>query len=149
MKLTLLLLLPLLTAGEKPLGTPAEDLARLEAEPHLEKRAHAAIENADDALKLAREAYAKGDTDNTAARLEEVERSVEVADSSLKQTGKKPSRSPKHFKYVELRTRELLRKLDGFRDEMSVADRPVVDRVMGKVQKIHDGLLEGIMGKSK
>jgi len=66
---------------------------------------------------------------------------------SLNQTGKNPSRSPKHFKYAELKTRELLRKLDGFRDEMSVADRPAVDRVIGTVQKIHDALLEGVMGK--
>jgi hypothetical protein len=32
---------------------------------------------------------------------------------------------------------------------MSVVDRPVVDRVTASVQKIHDALLEGIMGKKK
>ena len=149
MKLAMLLLLPLFAAGEKPLGTPADDLARVHAEPHPDKRAHAALENAEDALRQAREAYAKGDTDGTAARLEEVGQSVEMADSSLKQTGKNPSRSPKHFKFAELKTRELLRKLEGFRDEMSVADRPVLDRVAGTVQRIHDALLEGIMGKNK
>ena len=147
MTLAVLLLLALFAPGEKPLATPTEDLARVQSEPHPEKRAHAALENAEDALKQAREAYVKGDNDNTSSRLEEVERSVELADSSLKQTGKNPSRSPKHFKYAELKTRELLRKLDGFRDEMSVADRPAVDRVIGKVQKIHDALLEGVMGK--
>jgi hypothetical protein len=67
----------------------------------------------------------------------------------LRQTGKNPSRSPKHFKYAELKTRDLLRKLDSFREAMSVTDRPVVDRVIGAVQKIHDALLDGIMGKNK
>ena len=32
---------------------------------------------------------------------------------------------------------------------MSVADRPALDRVTGTVQKIHDALLDGIMGKNK
>jgi len=126
-----------------------DDLARVEAEPNLEKRAHAALDNADDALRLAREAYAKGDDGGATARLDEVQRSVELADSALKQTGKNPSRSPKHFKQAEMRTRDLLRKLDGFRDQMSVADRAAAERVVEAVQKIHDAWLDGIMGKKK
>ncbi len=148
MKLAALLLLPLMAAGA-PEGTPADDLARVQAEPHPDKRAHLALDNADDALKHARDAYDKGNNEAMAARLQEVERSVELAESSLKQTGKNPSRSPKHFKYAELKTRDLLRKLESFREGMSVADRPALDRVIGTVQKIHDALLEGIMGKNK
>jgi hypothetical protein len=149
MKLAILFLAPLLAAGQKSSEAPADDLARLQSEPNLEKRAHAALNNAEEALKQARDAYTSGDTAAAESRLEEVEQSVELADSTLKQTGKNPSRSPKHFKYAELRTRDLLRKLDGFRDDMSVADRPVVERVIAAVQKIHDELLEGIMGKKK
>jgi hypothetical protein len=134
--------------GQVP-GTPEEDLARVQSEPNLEKRAHAALDNAEDALKQAREDYAKGDDRATNSRLEEVRRSVELADSSLKQTGKNPSRSPRHFKQAELRTGELLRKLDGFREQMSVTDRKMVDDVTSAVQKIHDAWLEGIMGKKK
>jgi len=149
MKLAILFLAPLLAAGQKSSGSPADDLARLQSEPNLEKRAHAALNNAEEALKQARDAYKNGDTAAAESRLEEVGQSVELADSTLKQTGKNPSRSPKHFKYAELRTRDLLRKLDGFRDDMSVADRPVLDQVIAAVQKIHDALLEGIMGKKK
>ncbi len=147
MKLAILFLAPLLAAAQKSSGAPADDLARLQSEPNLEKRARAALNNAEEALKQAREAYKNGDT--AESRLEEVEQSVALADSTLKQTGKNPSRSPKHFKYAELRTRDLLRKLDGFRDDMSVADRPALERVIATVQKIHDALLEGIMGKKK
>jgi hypothetical protein len=149
MKVAILILAPLLAAAQKSSGAPADDLARLQAEPNLEKRAHAALANAEEALKQARDAYTNGDTAGAEARLGEVEQSVELADSTLKQTGKNPSRSPKQFKYAELRTRELLRKLDGFHDDVSVADRPVLDRVTATVQKIHDALLEGIMGKKK
>jgi hypothetical protein len=149
MKLAILFLVPLLAAAQKSSGAPADDLARLQSEPNLEKRAHAALDNAEEALKQARDAYTNGDIAAAESRLEEVAQSVELADSALKQTGKNPSRSPKHFKYAELRTRELLRKLDGLRDDMSVVDRPVVDRVIAAVQKIHDALLESIMGKKK
>jgi hypothetical protein len=134
--------------AETPAKTPAE-LARIQAEPSPEKRAHSALDNADEALKQAKEAYAAGDSTGASSRLEEVEQSVELAESALKQTGKNPSRSPKHFKQAELKTRQLLRKMDGFRDEMSVVDRPVLDRVIKSVQKIHDALLDGIMGKRK
>jgi hypothetical protein len=148
MKLAAFLLLPLMVAGA-PEGKPADDLARVQAEPRPDKRAHMALDNADDALKQARDTYDKGDNEAMVGRLQELEHSVELAESSLKQTGKNPNRSPKHFKYAELKTRDLLRKLESFRESMSVADRPALDRVISTVQKIHDALLDGIMGKNK
>ena len=144
MKFAILLLIPLVVAADK-----SAELARIEGEPHAERRAREALDYAHEALREARDAYAKGDTAATSARLDDVEQSIELADISLKATGKNPSRSPKNFKYAELKLRELLRKLDGFREEMSVPDRPVVERVMAEVQKIHDALLDGIMGKRK
>jgi hypothetical protein len=65
-------------------------MARVQSEPHPDKRAHMALDNADDALRQARDAYDKSDNEAMAARLEEVEHSVELAESSLKQTGKNP-----------------------------------------------------------
>jgi len=144
MKFALLLLIPLVLSADK-----SAELARIEADPHAEKRARAALDYADEILREARDAYAKGDTAATSNDLEELEHSIELADSSLKATGKNPSRSPKNFKSAELKIRELLRKLDGFREEMSVADRPVLERVLAEVQKIHDALLDSIMGKRK
>ncbi len=134
---------------DKPLGSPEEDLARLESEPHLEKRARGALDNAEDALKEAQNAYKKSDLSATDARLREVQQSVEIVEVSLKQTGKNPSRSPKNFKYAEMKTRGLLRRLDGFREQMSVVDRPMIEPVIAKVQQVHDTLLDGIMGKRK
>jgi hypothetical protein len=144
MKFALLLLIPLVLSADK-----SAELARIEAEPHAERRARAALDYADETLREARDAYAKGDTAATSADLEELERSIELADSSLKATGKNPGRSPKNFKSAELKIRELLRKLDSFREEMSIADRPVIERVQAEVQRIHDALLDSIMGKRK
>jgi hypothetical protein len=144
MKFALLLLIPLVLSADKSAA-----LARIEAEPHAERRARAALDYADETLREARDAYAKGDTAATSADLEELKQSIELVDSSLKATGKNPGRSPKNFKSAELKIRELLRKLDSFREEMSIADRPVMERVQAEVQRIHDALLDSIMGKRK
>jgi hypothetical protein len=125
------------------------EVPRIQAEPNLEKRSRLALDNADQALKLARDSYDKGDLPNTAGLLAEVKASVELADASLKSTGKKPSRSPKAFKYAELRTSELLRRIETFTQDMNFADRPMIEPVRSTVQKVHDALLDAIMEKNK
>jgi len=149
MKLAVLLFAPLLAAAGQSAGTPSEDLAHVQSEGNPERRSRAALDNAEEAVRSAHESYVKGDVASTSARLEEVEQSVELADSALKQTGKNPSRNPKYFKQAELKSRGLLRRLDAFREEMSVADRETMDRVIGTVQRTHDAWLDGIMGKKK
>jgi hypothetical protein len=117
------------------------------AEPNLEKRAVLALDNAAQALKSAREAYlSQNDMKAVGASLEEVSASVEMAFDSLQQTHKVPSKSPKYFKKAEIETREMLRRIDDLREQMSVDDRETVDKVRAAVQKVHESLLEGIMG---
>jgi hypothetical protein len=128
----------------------AADLAAIQAEPNLEKRARKALDNADAALKAAREAYLdKGDLTETRKALDEIEESVALASKSLYDTGKDPFKKSKHFKRAEIRTRKLLRRLSDFREQMSVLDRDEIDKVRASVQKIHDDLLAGIMGQKK
>jgi hypothetical protein len=128
----------------------AAELDRVKTEPNLEKRSKLALDNAAAAFKAAHEAYEKGDVEQAKEGLAELQRSVELAGDSLKQTGKDPRRNPRWFKNAELGTRGLLRKLDGLRQEMSVSDRPLIEPVMAKVQQVHDDLLEGLMeGKRK
>jgi hypothetical protein len=124
------------------------DLASVKAEKKPEKRADKALDNAQDAFKHARNAYMhKGDMNQTTAYLNELMESVQLAHDSLIETGKNPSKSPKHFKKAEIRTRELLRRLADFRDQMSALDRDGIDKIYASIQKIHDELLAGIMGK--
>ena len=46
-------------------------------------------------------------------------------------------------------TRELLRRIDDLREQMSVDDRETLDKVRAAVQKVHESLLEAIMGGKK
>jgi hypothetical protein len=125
------------------------DLKPAKAEPNLEKRSKLALDNAAAALKHAREAYRKGEMDETRTLAAEAVESVELAESSLRETGKDPRRSPKWFKRAELETRELGRKVETFQSEMSYTDRPLLDKLHTKVQQVHDDLLTGLMEGKK
>lgn len=126
------------------------DLKPARAEPHLEKRAKLALGNATAMLQAARDAYQKDDSAGVTADLAELQESVDLAFTSLNDTQKDPRRSPKWFKYAEIQTRDLLRKLDTFQQDMSFQDRPLVDKVKEDVQQVHDKLLLGLMeGKPK
>jgi len=126
------------------------DLQQAKAEPNLEKRSKLALENADRALKDARAAYARGDFKQTETLVGEVQDSVVLAEDSLRETGKNPRKSPKWFKRAEIETRDLLRKMESFREEMSVVDRPMLEKATAKIQQVHDDLLLGVMeGKPK
>ncbi|MGD0015075.1 MAG: hypothetical protein ABSD56_11740 [Bryobacteraceae bacterium] len=125
-------------------------LDAVKAEPNLEKRAGMALANAGAALTSARDSYVAGDLQRTTAALDEVRQSVELAYSSLLETHKNPRKKPMPFKRAEIRTRELLRRLDDFREQMSYEDRGVLDEVRAAVRKIREDLLRGLLGeKSK
>ncbi len=126
------------------------DLASAKAESKPDKRAAKALDNAQSAFKHAQDVYVeKGDVKQTYAYLDEVMESVQLAYDSLVATGKNPSKSPKNFKKAEITTRELLRKLTDFREQMSALDRDGIDKIRSTIQKIHDDLLSGIMGEKK
>ncbi len=128
-------------------GGARADLTAAKNEPNLEKRAALALDNARDALKAAQTAYMeKGDLKATSAALQEISDSVQLAYDSLVATGKNPRKKPKYFKHAEIRTRELMRQLDDFRAQMSALDRDEIEQTRRSIQKIHDALLEGIMG---
>lgn len=126
----------------------AFDLANVKSEPNLEKRSELALSNANTALDSARDAYTRGDLDKTQTNLGEVLDSVKLAYQSLSDTGKDP-RKNRFFKRAELRTRELLRRLEGLGQTMSFMDRGTVEKVRDQVSEIQDKLLKGIMSKKK
>jgi hypothetical protein len=126
------------------------DLRQARAEPNLEKRAKLALDDATVTLDAARQAYLKDDNDAVSADVAELQESVDLAFTSLNDTHKDPRRSPKWFKYAEIHTRNLLRKLDVFQQDMSFQDRPLLDKVKEDIQQVHDKLLLGLMeGKPK
>jgi primosomal protein N'' len=126
-------------------GTLSADLQKAMAEPNLEKRSKLALDNAGEAYQAARADYDKGDATRLAADIREIQDSVELAYTSLKDTGKDPRKHSKWFKRAEIETRDLLRRLDAFQQDMSFEDRPMLDKLKTRVQKIHDDLLLGLM----
>ena len=130
-------------------GVVRADLKRAMAEPNLERRSGLALDNAAAALKAAREAYDKNDSDLTAKDAAEIRESVDLAYDSLVRSGKNP-RNSSWFKKAEISTRDLSRKLESFQEQMSYSDRPMLDAVKDEVQKVHDDLLMGVMeGRKK
>ena len=130
-------------------GVVRADLKRAMAEPNLERRSGLALDNAAAALKAAREAYDKNDSDLTAKDAAEIQESVDLAYDSLVQSGKNP-RNSSWCKKAEISTRDLSRRLESFQEQMSYSDRPMLDKVKADVQKVHDDLLMGVMeGRKK
>jgi hypothetical protein len=127
----------------------AFDLTTIQSEPNLEKRSERALDNANLALDSARDAYNSGNFDKTQNDLLEVCDSVDLAYQSLSDTGKDPRKDPKFFKRAELRTRELLRRLEGVGQGMSQVDHGTLDKVRARISEVHDNLLNGIMSKKK
>jgi hypothetical protein len=123
----------------------ALDLGSVKSEPKLEKRSDMALQYANSALDSAKTAYQEGRFEKTQAALVEVKNAVTLSYDSLLATGKNPRKNSGPFKKAEKATRELLRRLLGFRDAMSVVDHPVLDPVMEDVKQVHDHLLNGIM----
>jgi hypothetical protein len=131
-------------------GSLRADLKQAMAEPSLEKRSKLALENAQAAYQTARAAYETGENEKVAAAASEITESVDLAFTSLMKTGKDPRKSPKWFKQAEIETRNLLRRIETFQQQMSFSDRELLDKTKAKVQQVHDDLLVGLMeGKHK
>jgi hypothetical protein len=125
----------------------AFDLASIKQEPNLEHRSDLAMENAAVAMDAARDASAAADSQKIRKALEEVRDSVDLGYQSLVESGKNARRNPKFFKRAELKSRELLRRLDGLVQAIDSEDRPFAESVRDQVSKIHDDLIQDIMKK--
>jgi hypothetical protein len=125
----------------------AFDLTAIKLEPNLERRSDRAIENASIAMDAAREAAGAGDIAKVKASLEELQDSVDLAYQSLVDSGKSARRNPKFFKKAELKTRELMRRLEGLAQSVDSDDRTLVESVRDRVSKVHDDLIQDIMQK--
>ncbi len=130
-------------------STLLADMSAVMAEPNLEKRSQMALVYAGQSLTDSRKAYSAGDLEKANALLAEVEKAVILAETALNDSGKDANKNPKYFKNAEIKTGELLRRLDAFSQDMSVLDRPATDKVQETVQEIHDRLLLAIMTRKK
>ena len=126
----------------------AADLASVRNEPNLERRSDLALDYANQSIDVARDSYNAGDPAKMQSALAEAAEAVDVSYQALSETGKNP-RNNKYFKRAELRTRELMRRLEGLSQTVSVDDREPVTKTRDHIAEIHDNLLRGIMSKKK
>lgn len=130
--------------------TLVSGLTEIRNERNSDRRAKLALENADQALTTARDAYKKEEMWVTEASLKELEESVELARTSLEETGRDPRRRPKWFKYGEAHTHELIRRLNSLENAMDLDDRHLLEGAKTKLHQTNEEWLLGIVqGKKK
>lgn len=106
-----------------------------------EKKYMAAILAANQAIDASRAAgMDKQELDKAAG---EVEKVLQI----LEETGKPPYKNAKHYKKAELKTREILRRIDTLLRDAGVDERESLQSAHERVQKVHEKLLEGVMMK--
>lgn len=125
----------------------AFDLTAIRQEPNLERRSERALDNASTAMDAARDASTAGELEKLKADLDELRASVDLAYQSLVESGKSARRNPKFFKRAELKTRVLMRRLEGLEQAVDSDDRAIVVGVRERVAKVHDDLIQDIMQK--
>lgn len=123
----------------------AADLAAVKAEPNLEKRSEKALVYAGEVLTAMRGELDRNDVEKIKDQLKEFQSAVDLSVDSLAATGKNARKNPKFFKRAELRLRELQRRLETFRRDLSFDDRPVLDGVLSHVGKKIDELVEATL----
>lgn len=124
------------------------DIATVKSEPDPNRRSELALINADEKLDEARQAYQAGNEAAEEKDIQEVADSVALCYDALEQTHGAPRKS-KYYKKAELKVSALMRRLSGFRDDVSFDFRPRVDAALKKVSDIHDELLSDIMSRKK
>ncbi len=124
------------------------DLDTVKAEPDLNRRSELALVNADEKIDQARQAYQAGNDAAEAAAIQEVAESVTLSYDALEKTHGAPRKS-RYYKRAELKVSALMRRLSGFRDEVSFDFRPKVDEVLKRLSDVHDELLSDIMSRKK
>lgn len=126
----------------------AQDLDSVKAEQNLDRRAEYALDHAHNMLDTARSLYKEAKYDRFEGAVLEIGDAVQVCHDSLKATGKDPRKNAKQFKKVEQRIQLLIRRLHSMESEVSVDDRPVVKKVVGRLEEINDEIVNGIFTKS-
>ncbi|HLG97280.1 MAG TPA: hypothetical protein VKX49_13295 [Bryobacteraceae bacterium] len=124
------------------------DIGAVKAEPDLDKRSELALVNADHNIDQAEQAYKSGDLSGTETALKDVSESVVVCYDALQQT-RTPPRKSKYYKRAELKVQALLRRLNGFREDVGFETQAAVDAAVKKVSDVHDHLIADIMSKKK
>lgn len=125
------------------------DLESARNEPNLERRAELALDNANEAIDKAKQFAADSQFDKLHLAVVEVQQSVELCQDSLAASGKDPRKNTRQFKRVEMRIHQLTRRMRGFAGEVSIEDKPIIEKVANRLDEINDEIVSGIFTKKK
>jgi len=129
-------------------ATAATQIDAVKSERDLDKRAEMAADLADRDFDAARQAWQAGDWTKTLSELNEMKESAELADTSLEQTTKQP-RNNRHYKTVEMKLSNLIRRVDDFRQGVDYEQRDAVNRIETRLQELHDKILDAVMTRRR
>jgi hypothetical protein len=126
---------------------PQDALEAVKSEGNLEKRSEKSLEVAEQQIDQAAKSYQSGELEAVRESFGVAREAVVLSWESLMATGKNPRKSPKYFKRAEITLRKMLRRLNEFRNVMSVDDRPMLQDLIADAQKTHDKLLAAVMSR--
>lgn len=128
----------------------AQDLDAVRAEPNLTRRSLRALEFADREMAKAQKVVKDfGSKTELRAALESTVSGCELALQSLRETGRPPRRLSREYKRGELKTRDLIRRLEDLGKALSLDDRPMAEDALKRVTGIHEDFLFGVMGQKR
>lgn len=116
-------------------------LLLLAQEGDPEKQYMAAFEAANKAIDTSRAA------DHDKKHLDTAATEVESVLKILEGMGKPAYKNARNYKKAELKTREILRRIDTLLRDASIDEREALQEAHDRVQKVHEKLLEGVMSK--
>lgn len=83
-----------------------------------------------------------------AANINEAAAQVDKAYAALESMGK-PYKHAGHYKRVELRLRDLLRRADTLVKDTPIDDRPAAQAAYDRISAVHEKVLTGVMSKKE
>lgn len=133
-----------------PLALLAQDLDAVRKEPNLTRRSQRALEFAEHEMAKAQKIVRDfGSKTELQAALDSVVAGSELALQALRETGRPPRRLSREYKRGELKTRDLVRRLEDLGQALSLDDRPMAEGALKQVTQIHEDFLLGVMGQKR
>lgn len=133
-----------------PLALAAQDLEAVRKETNLTRRSQRALEFAEREMAKAQKIVKEfGSKTELQAALGHVVEGSDLALQSLRETGRPPRRLSREYKRGELKTRDLIRRLEDLGKALSLDDRPAAESALKQVTRIHEEFLLGVMGQKR
>lgn len=127
----------------------SDELDAVKKETSPDRRQRKALDLMDSSFRQAQDALRENSPPGKVqALLDQMADAAEYSLAALRETGKKPGKMTKQYKRGDLRTRELIRKLDSFINAMAYGDRPAAEKSKVRIQVVAEEYLIGAMSKN-